>query len=149
MGYRENCPIHLSPFPSPKSRIWDLTPMRQYLSIRPFSRRYRIWDIAPCPCLSTPPSHPEILISFATVSIRPPCSRRYRIWDIASRQYLSIPRQYLSIPLCSPRYEIWDMPPARQYLSIYPTPRSSPPIASVTPHVYLSIYLPPTPWRRR
>ena len=35
--------IYLSPS-SPKYRIWDMSPTRQYLSIRPFSRRYRIWE---------------------------------------------------------------------------------------------------------
>ena len=53
------------PFPTPKYRIWDLTPTRQYLSIRPCGRRYRMWDIAPRQYLSIPPS-----------------SQKYRIWDM-------------------------------------------------------------------
>ena len=41
--------IYLSPLSSPKYRIWDMHPTRPYLPIRRFSRRYKMWDIAPRP----------------------------------------------------------------------------------------------------
>ena len=76
-----------------------MTPTRQYLSIRPCSRRYRMWDIAPRQFFSIPLSSPKYGIwdmppTCQYLSIRP-FSRRYRICDIA-------PRPCLSIPLCNP-----------------------------------------------
>ena len=119
-------------------------------SIRPFSRRYRIWeyiwDIAPRQYLSIPLSSPKYGIwdmppTRLYLPIRP-FSRRYRIWDIA-------PCQYLSIPLSSPKYRIWDMSPTRQYLSTRPVSAPSAAdigygnIYGILPHV--SIYLSPFP----
>ena len=56
--------IYLSPFPARNigyGWIWDMQPTRQYLSIRPVSRRYRIWDywILPHVSIYLSPFQPE------------------------------------------------------------------------------------------
>ena len=71
------------------------------VSIRPISRRYRIWEYWILP-------HVSIYLSpFPARNIDT------GILDVASRQYLSI-------PLSSPKFWIWDMPRVSIYLSPFP-----------------------------
>ena len=96
-----------------------MPPARQYLSIRPFSRRYRIWDIAPRPCLSILPCNPEIW-----KGVTPPARRGCGICPLRPPHPSEIsPRQYLRIPFPSPKYRIWDLTSTHQYLSILPCSR--------------------------
>ena len=79
-------PPSIRPF-SRRYRIWEYWILpRVSICLSPFPARNieygicplcvsiylcRIWDIAPRPCLSIPLSNPEILISYASVSIHP------------------------------------------------------------------------------
>ena len=121
-------------------RMWDMPPARQYLSIRPYGRRYRIWDIEPCPCPSIHFSNPEIWIWD-----RPPARRRCGMCHCAPPTQAKFLHgiTYLSIPFLNPKYRMWDLTPARQCLSI---PCSRRYIGcGILPHV--SIYLSPFPAR--
>ena len=99
------CPTSVSIYPPFQPEIDEMgyAPYASVSTYPPLQPKiYRIWDIAPCPCLSIPFSNHEIWI-WDRPPARRGCSRRYRMWYIA-------PRQYLSIPLSSPKYRIWDMP---------------------------------------
>ena len=118
-----------------------MPPARQYLSIRPYGRRYRIWDIAPCPCLSRVHTFPTPKFGYGI--------GRLHVDDVGCApcpppdpSEIS-PRQYLSTPFPNPKYRMWDLTPARQCLSI---PCSRRYIGcGILPHV--SIYLSPFPAR--
>ena len=140
IGYDIGCDsyvsVSISPFSSPTYRIWDRLPERLHVSIRPYRRRYRIWDIAPCPCLSIPFSNHEIWIWD-----RPPARRGCGICPLRPPDPSEIsPRQWLSIPFPSPKYRIWDLTPTRQYLPIRPCSRRYR-MWYIAPRQYLSIPL--------
>ena len=110
-----------------------MPPARQYLSIHPYGRRYRIWDIAPCPCLSIHFSNPEIWIWD-----RPPARRGRGMCPLRPPDPSEIsPRQCLSIPFPNPKYRLWDLTPARQCLSIPCSRRYR--MWDIAPRQYLSI----------
>ena len=106
--------IYLAPFPA-RNIGYGICPLRgSIFPIRPYGRRHRIWDFAPCPCLSIHFSNPEIWIWD-----RPPARRGCGMCPLRPPDPSEIaPRQYLSIPFPNPKYGIWDLTPARQCLSI-------------------------------